>query len=858
MGTGASPKAMGASPEPMAASPQAPTAMGSGPLEVLHAETVHYDAEKKRVTASGNVTLRRDGVTLRARTVTYDPDTGEADASGGVLLSEPGRVMAADAMHLVMGGQFEAKDVTAFYKDKPLALEKVESLDAARHLGRNRLTLTGARVSGLEGQRELSIDWARISLCDCEKGPPSWEIRAAHADVIPGKRAILTWPVLYVTPRFLFIDAQIPVFAAPWLYLPLGERQTGLLMPVIDSSPTTRLILAQPIFFDLGRSWDATLTPQYLTGESDKDVKKPVGAKRSVAGLGADLELRWAPAPNVYGQLELRYLHDQGHSFSGEQRSPDRGDRVALTLSHGQRFSAASRLRVELGLATDPEFPTDFTVDTLLRATEYSRSSVTWTYRFDEALVEADASYLLPLQYFGPSRDFPTDPVTQVPRFSYGVFGANVPVFHRLPATSAFLLPQRLVGPIFLSGSLGLARFAPIKGSTGDEGASGAGPGERLWPGPLPPGQELPSDRIGQLDGRWEPGERLAAVRQTVRMELRAPFSLDKVLSVEPWLRGTAAAYEFQVAHAPLGNAWAVGGLTLSTLLSRTYGAAGGKLRHDVLPRIEWRGGTGVAGAGLPAYAYDELDVAPEVGQPRMPNSTLPIRPLSALPGGSFDQLRVAVRNRLVRPGGPMAELELGQDFDLKAGARSESFVNGSCTIGPVSAGATSRFRAFGAPVPEGTPPLTSKQTPSWMDRFTLLAAHLNVADSRGDNLHSGFLSVASGGSPQLKAGLEPLFDRRPAFPQVVGNASLLPVAQATVGLQVKLDSLTATYDLNFVPRRDVTGFSGLDTQTINLNWDSPCHCWRAGVGLTISRDGSILPRFLFDLSSGLSGASFQ
>jgi hypothetical protein len=85
-----------------------------------------------------------------------------------------------------------------------------------------------------------------------------------------------------------------------------------------------------------------------------------------------------------------------------------------------------------------------------------------------------------------------------------------------------------------------------------------------------------------------------------------------------------------------------------------------------------------------------------------------------------------------------------------------------------------------------------------------------------------------------------------------------LPVAHATAGLRVKLDGLTATYDLNFIPRSDVNGVARLDSQAVNLTWDSPCHCWRAGLGLTISRDGSILPRFLFDLSSGLSGASFQ
>ena len=259
----------------------------------MEAGSVSYEPGTGRYLLEGGAVLRRGAVVLRARTARYDPATSEVVATGDVLLTDATRAVAADGVTAVLGGPFEAKDVVAFLKDGPVALGETESIDAARRVGRNRLSLSGRSMRGDRSGR-LKLSGARLTLCDCGPGhAPSWEIRAGEADVIPGKRATLSWPVLYVTPRFLFVDRPVPVLALPWLYVPLGDRQTGLLLPEIASTGATGFAVALPLFVTLGRSADLTLTPGYAFGRSRSDVAKgkpavrgPDRAARGTLGAG--------------------------------------------------------------------------------------------------------------------------------------------------------------------------------------------------------------------------------------------------------------------------------------------------------------------------------------------------------------------------------------------------------------------------------------------------------------------------------------------------------------------------------------------------------------------------------------------
>jgi len=848
--------AQAGAPAPAAA--ERPAAAAS-PLQVEANDAV-YDGTSDTLVLTGSVRLRRGDATLRAPEAVYQGRSGEALARGGVLVFQPGRATFADRLRLLDGGAFEAWNVTSYFKQGPVDLSGSENIDAARRAGRNRFVLRAEHVEGPGGDRFFA-DGGRMTQCDCGGAAPSWEIRAWRADVIPGDRAMLTFPVIWITPRFLFIDKPVPVLPLPWLYVPLGDRQTGLLLPDVFSSPTTGWSVAEPFFLTLGRSWDATVAASYAFGPGEAEMRS--GKTRGVVGPGGSLELRWRPADDTEGSFRLFWVHDRARDWvtdaaSGELvGSPVHGDRVALSLRHRERLASRSFLVAEIGLVNDPMYVFDFTSDVLLRAAEYRRSAVAATSATEHLLLEADAAYHEPLQYLG-QQSFPVDPTTRtptsdgIPRVPFGLFGSDVLSFHRLPAASATLLPLQLAGPLQLSAFAGVARFAPLHGATGDEGAGGLGPGESGWaPVRDPVTGAWTRGGAGAGDGRWEPGERLAATRAALRAELRAPLALGRFLLAEPWVRGSALGYALAAGQGSRFASYGTAGLTLSTQISRVLGSGDGRVRHLIEPRIEWRAGSGVSGGPLPAYAYDELDGAPLApGAPCTSGgidgrACLPLRTLSAVPQGPWSQMRVAVRNRLVAPAGSLSrttlDLDLGQDLDLSRGALSESFARAALALGPLRADLLARFRAFGAPSPEGTWPA---RLPSWLDHFTEIRGGLGVNDGRGDEVHLGLLALGSGASGATRAGLEPLFDPRPM--------PIEATAQGNVGGHVRvLGGLDLSYEALFNAR---TLYGGLDAQgqivaikphlqqqSFGVAWDSPCKCFKVGAGV----------RFLENFSQG-------
>ena len=833
------------------------------PIEVLEAGQIDYDVANERGVATGGVVLRRGAVIVRAETATYDARTGEVEASGGVLLTEPGRAVAASAMHLVLDGPYEAHDVVAFLKEGPLDLSKCKTLDEARRTGRNRFTVNGAKVTGTAREAGFEVDRARVTLCDCGAGPPSWHIRAHHASVVPGEHAWLYLPVFYITPRFLFIHQPIPVFAFPVLYLPLGDRQSGLLITDLTLGGNNGTVISQPLFLTFGRSYDATITANYTLGPSEGSIATN---HRGVRGPGGALELRWVPAEGVSGRARFFLQHTNIDLWPDGAARPPGMNRIALSLIHDQRISDRTHFKLEAGVVDDPYYTADFNSDALLRAAEYRRSAAALTHRRENELFEVDVSYHQALTYLDACPNQATCPL----RAPFGLFGADVPTFHRLPSASATLLPVRLAGPVHFAGTLGVARFAPIRGVTGDEGVNGIGPGDRSPNGTG--GWTLADVDTGEGNGRWNPpgttgrpdgpatlpgqGERLAATRLLARAQLRAPFTIGRALQVEPWVTGTAAAYAFEAALSPQVDARAVGGLTLSSELSRTFGQGASRIRHDIQPAATLVVGSSQVGPGLPNYAYDELDVAAPLQT--IPGQVVPVRrTLTAVPE-AFQQLQLSLRNRLTVPSGPLslttAELTLGQDLDLGAGKLSETWVQASASrpvfFGTISGSVMARFLSFGAKLAEGSGPALTQLPPSAFDAFTSLQANLTASDRRGDNVHAGLFAVGTGGSPRLLAGLEPIFDPRPE--------ALDAQATGSAGLVGKISAATVTYDATFNARQLAAPICPgksvaphIYQHAFSLVWDSPCKCWKAGI-TAVFYECNAGPQFGFvvDLSS--------
>lgn len=726
------------------------------PADVRIEGDVTYQPGTGRLLVENGAVLRRGAVTLRARSATFDPASGEVRATGGVLLTDAARAVAADAIRAVLDGEWEADGVVAFVKDQPLDLGAADTIEAARRNGRNRLSFSGSRLRG-EASGRFRLDDARLTLCDCPGDcAPSWEVTARKADVVPGDRAILSWPVLRITPRFLFVNRPVPVLALPWLYVPLGDRQTGLLLPEIRRTEVTGLAIAEPLFVTLGRSADATLTLEHALGRARADVAE---GKPAVRGPGARLELRWAPAAGAAGSLEVAWLHDLDREPRGEG-----GNRFAITGAHGQRLSESTSLAAGLRLAGDAVWVRDLTSDVNRRLVSYRRSDLLLSHRRGALVLEVGADYLQPLE-----------PDGVVAGRGHGAFGADVGVANRWPGVFASLLPVG-AGLVQVSGHVGAARYAPVSGAF---------------------------DVVG----------RPAAARADARAELALPLLLGGAVSFAPYLRGAAAGYAFEAGGEPLANAWGVAGAAVTTELSRRFGA----VRHAIAPRVEWRAGTALAGDPLARLAYDAFDRS-DAGL------------LSSGPSGAWQQLRAALQTRLSRGTVDLLRLEVGQDLDLRRGRFAETFAAAAATMGSFSGGVSARlFTIDGRGVPgEPVPSVASR----FMDRFSELGASLSVADRRGDSLSAGFMAVGSGGSGILVAGLDPLFDLRPAATDATAAATAgarVVLGGATIGYDALLrgrDAIVGACPGSAEPTRRV-GAGQVQQQVASFAWDSPCRCFR-------------------------------
>jgi LPS-assembly protein len=540
----------------LAAAPSPAPPGGTGPVRV-EAGTVIYDGMTRRYRIEDGVVLRRGLVVLRARTAELDPATGEVNAAGGVLLTDATRVVAAEWVRGVLDGPFQAEGVVAFLKGSRVDLSAATDLEAARSAGANRLSLT---ARGLEGGSDgrLRLTGARLTLCDCGPGvEPSWSFRAGAADVIPGRRAILSWPVLHV--RAPFTNRSIPVFALPWLYVPLGDRQSGLLLPELEQTRATGFLPVLPLFVTLGRSADLTLTPGWAFGP-------PGGAGEltgAVRGPMARLELRWAPAAGAEGRAEILWVRDAISEPGGAS-----GNRFGLDLQHRQGSVDGLALAADLALDEDGVLHRDLSASSQAREETYQRSSLLAARRLGPVLAEAGTTYLQPLQPAGASG-------------KYGIAGGEVDLADPLAWLSA-TLPAAAVGPWLATGRAGVARLSPLHGGA-------------------------------DLAGRPE------VTRLDARLQLEAPFLIAGGLALSPFVRGAALGYTGAGLDAS-AVAWGLVGATASSEVSRSFGsirhAVGARAEwrlgtralgdvsafpaYDALDRVDPGGGDRILGAAPP------------------------------------------------------------------------------------------------------------------------------------------------------------------------------------------------------------------------------------------------------------------
>jgi hypothetical protein len=327
-----------------------------GPFEIT-ADVLRADLDLGIYVAEGEVIVRRGSLVLSADRVVFEEKLDLAVAEGDVILVEGTSILSCDRVSIRLPNLYgEIANARISVKRGVERSALLEHPKDAPRLGETAVFLGASRLSRTK-DRELHLEDASFTPCRCgEDETPSWRVEAASASVDLDEGAWLVAPVFYAK--------DLPVFILPAIYLPLGERRSGLLLPKIERSAPKGISVVEPLYLTLGRSWDATIEAGYM----------------SARGLAPGLELRWSPDEHSSGEVHGTVLLDRGVLEDGswiKERS-EILPRFAIGGDHVTRGDDW-RLGVEINLASDPAYLAEFRDRFIGRQAEESVSRATYS-----------------------------------------------------------------------------------------------------------------------------------------------------------------------------------------------------------------------------------------------------------------------------------------------------------------------------------------------------------------------------------------------------------------------------------------------------------------------------------------------
>lgn len=195
--------------------------------------------------AQGNVTLRRDGLSIRADSLKYNEAEEDVEAKGNVRFESKGDVLRGTAL------KYHMRDSTG-------AVVKPEySLAPRVREGRQAVSARGQAESiEMIGEDQFLIKDG--SFTSCKPGDDGWLLRADELNLD------LTNDVGRVRGGSLYFEG-VHVSSTPSFEFSLNNRRkSGLLPPAIGTTGKSGPEVALPYYLNLAPNYDLTLTPRYM------------------------------------------------------------------------------------------------------------------------------------------------------------------------------------------------------------------------------------------------------------------------------------------------------------------------------------------------------------------------------------------------------------------------------------------------------------------------------------------------------------------------------------------------------------------------------------------------------------------
>jgi len=256
----------------------------------------------------GNVIIQQNDLTINAENASFGGANNTVIADGKVILSNKNIQLNSDSIN------YQTDSQSGQLKNVRYQLKKSTSNGRSRNVIQKNAT-------------QLELQDATYTSCPTSLN--SWHIAAANIKLDQDKQV---GSAKDVTLKI----GDTPIFYFPWLSFSLNnQRKSGFLTPTIGLSEQSGTTLSIPYYLNLSPSYDATITPSYL----------------SKRGLKLENEFRY---------LTKKHQGIWEYEILPRDRASNDKQRDYFKIKHSSKISDSVRFNVQTEGVSDKEYFDDF------------------------------------------------------------------------------------------------------------------------------------------------------------------------------------------------------------------------------------------------------------------------------------------------------------------------------------------------------------------------------------------------------------------------------------------------------------------------------------------------------------------
>ncbi|MGZ5036552.1 MAG: LPS-assembly protein LptD [Usitatibacter sp.] len=334
----------------------APTRPERDSAKFLEADRIE-GAQDRNVIATGNVTLRQRGATIRADRLDYSSEDQKAVATGHVRLERDGDVARGPELTYRLDNDTGEMESPIFEFAKTPERRTASRGQASRAL--------------LEEDRRNRLFQAEYTSCPAPRD--DWFIRVHELEIDTSRNVGTS----YTTTVFFL---GLPILYLPYMTFALdNKRRSGFLAPTFGTSGQSGFEASLPYYWNIAPNMDATLTPKIFTKRGEQ--------------LGTELRYLY---PKFSGELDTEFLP---HDKIAER------DRYFVGWRHAQQLWPGWSFALNAQKVSDDNYFRDLTTKIALTSQTNLPRDATIAYANDVWTVSARVLGYQTLQ----------DPLNQVP-----------------------------------------------------------------------------------------------------------------------------------------------------------------------------------------------------------------------------------------------------------------------------------------------------------------------------------------------------------------------------------------------------------------------------------------------------------